>query len=363
MPFALCGALAAFALTTPGCESTDKATTGPAGGTGTGSAATPVAPAIVRNDDGLEVRWWITEASGQVLLDALGSSLTNPVPLDDRSREILAANGFRVVSVPIEAVDRLPSQLRPVGSVQQQRLAQTGVWTDVARGATWERTKLLTMHDGPLELSRGRMRMLARGWVTPSPVGALDKTGDGASGGAVGSTVSFELVPQHQDRLGDETRNISDLALEEPDPTPQAQGVMFWRLALRGQLRPGEALVILAEDPFERWSEGEEDPPAEPAPGSEEEASEPAPIGRVIRGHDQHSEPIVDTKKKAPGAATPGTGPAIGPPSLDAPTVGEALLLARPAAREGERTRRPATRAIIALVPRTPENFRLLGGR
>lgn len=318
------------------------------------SVTPPPAASVVGKDDGLEVRWWITEAGGDALLGALGAELSNPVPVDDRTREILAANGFRVVAVPLEAVDRLPSKLRPVGSVQQQRLAQTGVWTDVARGPTWQRAHLLTMHDGPLELPAGRLRLLARGWLTPMPA---------AEGGrAVESTVSFELVPQHEDQLGAGEKDVSDLSLVEPDPTPQGQGVMFWRLALRGRLRPGEALVILAEDPFERWSEGEEDPPA-PAPGEGAAAHESTktPIGRVIRGNEERAI-VAPTPTPAPDPGArhaPLTGPVAGPPSLDSPTIGEALMLARSGGGSG----RASTRAIVVLVPRTPENFRLLGGR
>lgn len=325
-----------------------------------GDVGSPPAATLLGKDDGLEVRWWTTEASGDALLSALGAELANPVPLDDRTREILAANGIRVVRIAVEAADHLPSQLRPLGSVQQQRLAQTGVWTDVARGPTWERSRLLTMHDGPLELPAGRLRLLARGWVTPMP--AVE--GDAHAAGAIEPTVSFELVPQHQDRIDAAEREVSDLTLEEPDATVLGQGVMFWRLALRGQLRHGEALVVLAEDPFQRWSEGEESAP--PASSAEDDAapSETIPIGRVKRGHEERTILAPAREAGAERRESSNVGPVAGPPSLAASTIGEALLTSRPASvgRGAGASGKPGARSIVVLVPRTPENFRLLGG-
>jgi hypothetical protein len=315
--------------------------------------------AVVGNEDGLEVRWWITQAGGDDLLLNLGPSLADQVPLDVRAREILAANGFRVIAMPVDQVDRLPSQLRPVGSVQQQRLAQSGTWVDVARGPSWTRSTLLTMHDGPVELPPGRLRLLARGWLTPLPA-------SGAGPDAVTSAVSFELVPQHHESVGVLERDVADLTLAEPDTSAPSQGIMFWRLAARGQLRPGEALVIVAEDPYHRWSDGDVDEPVPAetaAPASDAAAAPPSSsIGRVIRTDEPPASTLADeprprTSRGVRDGSAP-LGPTAGPPALRAPTVGEALLLSRTGPDGPIRAR-----AVVVLVPRTPENFRLLGGR
>jgi hypothetical protein len=259
-------------------------------------------PGVRGADAGLEMHWWIVAGDSGPIAAALRPYLDRPIPVPDTLRDRWRASGLRLVSVPLGDLDAISRNLSLVGPVERQWLGQRPAWTDAVRGPYLPRGCLISVDSGDVMLQPGRLRLLARCWAMPMPAGD-----DGVPAG-----LRLELAPQHAEFVTPETRIEVDTGLR-PRLRTEDEGMIFTRLVLEMIAVEGEALLIVPEPPHVDWT--------------------------VVLSGDAASPP-----------------PQAGPPIIPTPTLGEAMLSipAVDAAR--------GARAIIVLVPRTPERFELIRG-
>jgi hypothetical protein len=220
------------------------------------------------------------------------------------------------------------------------------------------------METGPLALPAGRLRLLGRAWTEPVP--------DGAD--ASRPVLRIELAPQHAEPSRPDPLGLAPPAAREPVD----EGLVFRRLALTLQLDQGHAVVIIPERPDVVW--GKPAPPPGPPPAdlavspTIDEADRPtAPFARIVRDDpasagedsDADTEPA-ETRGPRPSfrdesASSRRIGPA-GPRAPRLPTLGEAMLMSPVAGVSAGETGGASrvTRAVVVLIPRLPDEFRLL---
>lgn len=264
----------------------------------------PAQPGVRGADAGLEMHWWIVSGDGRPVGATLAPYVERPIPVPDTMRERWRLSGLRLVSVPTAELDAIARTLPLAGPVERQWLGQRPAWTDAVRGPHMPRGGLITLDAGDLLLPPGRLRMLARCWAMPMP--AADK--------GVPAGLRLELAPQHAESITPEARIEMDTGLR-PRPRIEDEGMVFTRLVLEMIAVEGEALLIVPESRDAEW-------------------------GTVPSG-DLSLPP-----------------PQSGPPLVRPPTLGEAML-SLPAVDAAR-----GARAIVVLVPKTPERFQLIrGGR
>ncbi len=230
------------------------------------------------------------------LAELLAPYADRPVPLGETERARWRAAGLRLVAVPLAELDALREGLRAAGPVQRQWLGEIPRWTDIVAGPVSRERRAIELEGHRLVLGPGRLRLLARCWVAPGD--------DGADGPE--AVLRLEIAPQHVPILSDRERLAREAGLHER-PSGEDEGVVFRRLTVALSLREGEAYLIVPESPSVEWG--------------------------------------------GPGPGVP--GPDVGPPASGIPSLGEAMLTTWRAGRID-------ARAIVALVPRVPESFRLI---
>ncbi|MBX3377602.1 MAG: hypothetical protein KF678_11440 [Phycisphaeraceae bacterium] len=320
------------------------------------AAAPPAPPAwaspVMRGADrGLELWWWVvtdprekpaspdpkgdkpaeerppapppvftvTEPSRR-LEEVLARYLDRPIPIDDATRDLWKVHGLRLVSVPLRDLERVQSSLRLTGTVHRQWFGEITRWTDIVRGPEFDQTRLILVGDKPEEVRPGRIRLLARCWISPEAPGADTPSSRAAAG--PGAALRLELVPQYEPSVSERPRFqlLTAAAGEElPGAYPHLMARADFRSA--GTIRtPGaptaddvDALVIVSDAPEADWRR-----PPRPREDPEEDTV--------------HFEPLQT----------------LGEAMLSMPQVKSASGLA------------PRSRAVIILIPRIPERFELL---
>lgn len=299
-------------------------------------------PVVFGGENGIEAQYWVVAGEAGAMWAALGEFVGAPVPVDEGTRRLLEQNGLRMLAVPVERLAEVQGRMSVIGAVQRQWLGQAPAWVDIAAGPLRESGQMIGLHDGPLRLGPGRLRLLLRGWTIPA---APQGTGEQAGG----ALMHVEVVPQHQESRG---RDGLGLALRTERVGPEDEGVVFTRMGAVMRLWGDVAVLIVPEGPGVEWKE----PPAEVEEEAAQErpASGPPPIGAVSRvGPGERAA----ARREPPAvAAGPSRGEA-GPPAGVLPSLGEAMLMSRPGA--GEKRGR-TLRAVVVLVPRVPERFELL---
>ncbi|MBX3358322.1 MAG: hypothetical protein KF745_07825 [Phycisphaeraceae bacterium] len=321
----------------------------PSDGTGAMAAASPV---VVGGDNGLELRWWVSSASPAEFGAVLAEYAARPVPLDPGQKRMLEANGLRCVAVPLEQLPEVQSRLSVIGAMQRQWLGQAPAWIEAVPGPSRPGGQTIAMHDGPLRLGPGRLRLLARCWTIPVAPRA------GSAGGSE-AALHIELIPQHEEPKRDE---LSDSAGRlRLNPTPAAvedQGLLFSRLHVTMEVAEGDAYLLVPELPDTMWearTEGEataEGTASRPAGAGGGSGSAP-PIGQVVRESETGPKP---GREQATGDRGR-TGPP-GPPSAQLPTLGQAMLMSVVKIPDSGVDR--TVRAVVLLVPRVPKEYRLV---
>lgn len=266
-----------------------------------------IEPGVRGADAGLEMLWWIVSGDGAAVGAALHRHVDRPIPVPETMRERWRLNGLRLVSVPLADLDAIARELPLAGPVDRQWLGQRPAWTDAVRGPHLPHGILISLDSGDVMLEPGRLRLLARCWAIPMPPPTSTSS---AGSQRVGAGLRLELAPQHvlgrrpEAQLEVDTGQRLRARIED-------EGMIFRRLVLEMIAVEGEALVIVPEAPSVDWST--------------------VPSGDVSR-----------------------MAPAAGPPLSPTPTLGEAMLSL--SAVEASR----GAKAIIVLVPRTPERFELI---
>lgn len=242
--------------------------------------------------------------------EALGPYLAAPGPLSQADQERWAANGLRLVRVPVDQLGGVQAALGSPGAIQRQWLGEHPEWMELLRGPQTGR-QVVSLDSGLMSLDPGRLRLLGRCWVSPRlpRAGALPL-----------AEVRVDLALQHQPPA--RARSLREL-VDRPGHTPIEQaGVVFSRFVLELGLSGEEALLIVPERPEVVWGEG---------------AAAAGTSG--------------PTEVEGPPALP------VGPPAPRLPTLGEAMLWSD-AGDLNPRGARPV-RVIIALIPRLPERLEL----
>jgi hypothetical protein len=282
-----------------------------------------------------------------------------------------AANGLRMVRVPLKDWPEVSRALRIAGASQRQWLTASGTWTEIVRGPDRPRGQVVALDAERVELAPGRLRLLTRCWIAPVPPDASAERGEG-SAAASGSRAEFviELVPQLQDqRSVAGNAGMKAFTVEPKNRDAIEQGLVFSRMLMQMRVRSDVngpyAYLVVSERPGADWRDAVgERPETDVAP--ESVGDRPAPgVGEVVRnGTSRPARGPVET----PGAATAGPGGASGGTGAgpDAPllsTLGEALFAAAmPSTKlndEPEPVRRTA-RSLLVLIPRVPSEYRVL---
>lgn len=301
---------------------------------------------VAGGDTGLEIDTWTIGVDESVLAQVLGDLDESAPPLPASTIALWEASGLRIVSVPVEQVVPVVNRLEPMGTVQRQWLGQAFTWTESARGPDMPEGRTLALDAERVRFPPGALRLLVRCWIEPAPAGV-----PGAPPAAV---LRIEMVPQllESRRVG---RDSEDLLRAPTAIAPEQQGQLFSRLLASMAAAPGRAYLIVPARPgmVFRAAERVENVPEESAAGVPGQSDvKPTPrIGEVVRG--ERGAGGAEAARAGSGSrATLGT---VGPPAAAVPTIGEAMLSVP--ARESA----PARRAVIALVPRVPKEFRLPG--
>ncbi len=314
-------------------------------------AALGASPVVLGGQNGLEVQYWVATGDGDAMFAAFAGFQGAEVPVDEAVREVLARNGLRLLAVPVDRLSEVQSRLSVIGAVQRQWLGQAPGWIDIATGPLRERGQTIALHDGPLRVGPGRLRILLRGWTVPVPPS--------------GAAMDVEFVPQHQ-----EADPRGDLSLTPRRIAPEDEGLVFSRLAARMRLHGDVAVVIVPERPGAVWEARKEEPPpeAQAASSSPDAAAGPAPrpapgLGQVSRVESGRAAPPARHDAAPPAPAGPLEQ---GPPSAPLPSLGEAMLMSRadlpgPDGTASGRATSKTVRAVVVLVPRVPERFELMG--
>jgi hypothetical protein len=296
-------------------------------------------------------------ADQAVFAAAITPYLYEAVPASRASLEMWAANGLRVVRVPLSDWGRVSEALQISGAAQRQWLTPTGGWTEIVRGPERPRGQVVALDAERVEVGPGRLRMLSRCWISPVP-------------GARGTHAEFavELVPQLHEQGGLGAR-MESLTRGPRAQDPIEQGLLFDRMRMTLRVRDDAggpfAYLVVSERPGLDWREAVGDRPESDAPPeSDEEGPRSAPaVGEVVRGNTGRGEAADSSGlPSTPGMAGP-TG--AGPQAPLLPTLGEAMFAApRPEttpARDDEQSGSSrSTRAVLVLIPRVPSGYRML---
>lgn len=256
-------------------------------------------PVVEGNQQGLEVRIWAIEGQEDFVAQLLDSYGGRPTPMLDSDRQAWRQSGFRVLSVPLDELNLARGGLRLVGPEQQDWFGVFPDWRAAVEGRRVAGGTLLALADGLLRVPAGRLRLLARSWVIPGDSGAVMQT-----------ELAVVLHPE-----GPGTLNAFS-ASPSPDE-PGVGGVRFPELRSSFVMRKDEAIVLVPV-----------------GPGFD--------AGRLI-----------DPSRMGEAALE------VGPPAPGAPTVGEAMLTSADL-RDEEGAHR---RAIVVLIARLPETYRLLSAQ
>jgi hypothetical protein len=321
-------------------------------------------------------------------LQPCGAAAADPQPGSPRgaSAALWATHGLRLFSIPIA---QLPELERRLGiaegastsglGIQRQWLGQSPAWSPFVEGPALGPIGIW-METGPLALPAGHLRLLGRAWTEP--------IASSAAADACLPILRVELAPQHADEQPPDPFGFSPPAAREPAD----EGLVFRRLALALRLSEARALVIIPERPDVVWGESPRSTAASDAElafnsADSAEGRPTPPFAHVVRdeaapgpagesGADPDAPPADIAANAAAGlgadpapqAAAPpaprddqGPLPRTGPRAPRLPTLGEAMLMStRPSPNDAAAAPARTTRAIVVLIPRLPDEYRLL---
>ncbi len=270
----------------------------------------PGAQGLSDADLGLEVVVWTADDTGFLVgraIHALGATSPALTPAEDARWR---AAGFRVLAMPVEALDPLLIATPPVNAVQRQRYAQIPRWTPILRGPAVPAGLAVP---GAPPTPAGSPRLIARSWIEPAIANA-----------ARVHTLRTEMTVQIE-------RPRAATLLDDPAESRVSDaGPVIEALLVALRAGPGEATILVAEDPAVEWS----DLPA-PRP-ADTDAGDPA-------ADDPGHHP-------APPAARPPDP--VGPLPPRERTLGERMLASPGIPPRDGRPRVAPRKVIVAFIPR-----------
>lgn len=255
------------------------------------------------------MQWFVVDDADALLFDALLPYAHQSVPVDADTRADWAANGVRIVRVPLDDLPGIIAALPTRAAPRREWLGWATDWREAFRGGRITDAIPIVLNRARARLEPGVLRLIARAWTAPDESGAV---------------VRVELAAQLQ-RDAEPALAPLDAPWEAPTLdrlSALAQGEVLPRLTLEAALTPGHAYLLVPVPPDAPWITDDQGPA--PSLAGLRPALEPEPLD------------------------APQVGPQAPPPA----SIGEAMLTAYPNAD---------LKAIVALTPRTPREFRLLG--
>lgn len=271
---------------------------------------------------GVEVHWWIADDTDGAVAKVLSRYLSPLMPTDDDLRRRWQGNGLRMVRIPAEEITLLQRRLPPLRARRRLWVGWNSTWDEVFQGRRAGGAGALLIDGQRASLPAGVLRFIARAWPAPR------LEGDALRGFTSPPIARLELACQlHIDPV----LNAADVFQEPRQIPPQDAGPVFHTLTLETALEDGFAYVITSESPDVAWESLQPaDSPHPPAP--------PAPP-------DDAEDGAFDAFAAEP----------LGPPSVRALTIGQAMLSAR-----FEETGIRDFRVLVLILPRCPERYRLI---
>jgi len=357
----------------PGCAQRPAATASPPPSAGSWPRS---------GDPGLEVVAWSTDADEAVFARALlpyENQAAAPGGLSPESVAFLASHGLRIFAVPVIELESLRLALGAPPRNVNQWLGQAVVWTEAISGPDQLRGQTIALESERLRLGPGRLRLLARSWISPAPPLPIDSAPStpGAARAASGAMMTIELLPQH-DEEGRVASNNPFLAPKSIAATEE--GLLFTRLLTRMAVRSSDTAFVLVGFPpgvdLARAAESQPDR-SELRAITDGEAGGAPGVGQVVRqpsGEQGSAAGPTVAYETHSSAAMPDSGPggAVGPAAARLPTLGEAILSPHvwvtprraPGRQDPDADTRPVQttprRMVVAFVPRLAERVRLL---
>lgn len=275
----------------------------------------PGAQGLSDADLGLEVVVWTADDTGFRVgraIDALGAASPALTPAEDARWR---AAGFRVLTLPVDALDPLLIAAPPVNAVQRQRYAQIPRWTPILRGPPVPAGLAVP---GAPPTPAGSPRLIARSWIEP-----------GIADAARVHTLRTEFTVQIE-------RPRATTLLDDPAESRISDaGPVIESLLVALRAGPASATVLVAEDPAVEWSDLPPPRPADPHAGDPDDAPDP--------GHDPGHDPA----GPAPRLPDP-----VGPLPPRERTLGERMLASPGTPPRDGRPRVAPRKVIVAFIPR-----------
>lgn len=274
----------------------------------------PVPIAEQNAADGLELRLWPIEDTPGSLARTLAPYEHADSPIDGRTLERLKESGLRAIVVPTGQLDAIAASLKLRGTVETQASRDRSEWSIFVASKGWQSYATIRSADGNLVLGGGQLRLLGRAWVAPGPF----------ENGKTPAVLRVELLGRHVEEK-DTAAKIEDALRPQLRRPIDEDGLPLNSLKASFELTRGQSLLLIPEYPETNWAKDARLPNyVEMEP---EKGAEAAEADQVARG--------------------------IGPVAPDVPTLGHALL------SDALFGLKPKRRAILVLVPRLPEEFRL----
>ena len=322
---------------------------------------------FIRGDPvGIELHWWLSRDTEGDIARALASHAgpTDFLPVETIER--LRLSGIRVVAVPLSEVFVLHQIAPPRSGWSRRWLGQAPDWVQLLRTRGIEAGTRAVVYGSESRLPEGVLRLLGRGWIVPQRV---ERDGEPVVGASMRLEVATQL--QQRDPRRDD-RNIFELpSVEFVTPDLMGQGPTVEQALLELTVPPGYAIVLTTDAPDADWSRIEgvtreniievlQQREASSRPEDEragEPEDQPARFGPSPSARPEDVEADAEDERvqmfETLDAPMPSLEGAFGPRAAPVPTVGQMMLETR------DRLSRPM-RGVVILIPRLPEEFRLL---
>ncbi|MGH7242596.1 MAG: hypothetical protein ACREJD_04195 [Phycisphaerales bacterium] len=264
--------------------------------------------------DGLELRLWPIEDSQNSLARVLAPFERQDSPIDPRTLKRLKDSGLRAIVVPTTDLDAIAAALKIRGQAETQASRDRSEWSIFVASKGWQTYATIRSADGNLVLGGGQLRLLGRAWVAPGPF----------EHGTTPAVLRVEFMGRHLEQK-DSAAKIEDALRPQLRRPLEEDGLPLKSLNASFELTRGQSLLLVPEYPDTDWGRD-------------------ARLPNYIEKEPEKAAEEADAAQAAQG---------VGPIAPDVPTLGHALL------SDALFGLKPKKRAILVLVPRLPQEFRL----
>ena len=274
-------------------------------------------PTAFGEPEGLEIRWWIVRADDVRVHDALKPYLNQPPVIDEETQLRLRDAGLRVVSVPIADLLSLRRQLPIVGRIDRRWIGHAPRWTEGVGGPRFDSTRTIRSGDEILTLPAGGLRLLVRSWPEVSRAAASMR---------IDAAIQYIEASVLAGAPPAALRGVARRGV-------LSEGFVFTSTLAELSCNGVYAQVIIPAPPEFEWDDESDESE------SDDDESAPTVADIIGPGAEEPAEWTPDIDVDASLVS--------GPPALQMPTIGEAMLAQPPDPITGR-----AVHAVLVIVPR-----------